>query len=123
MAIPVPGVKKEEFTWLQLSGFILLVFGTLVYNEIIVLPVLGFDEYTKAALARKKKEGLIEEGDNNDLGYLAVSPHQYDASKNQRRVQQKLQEARLEGGLNKSELTVDEATHNSHSFNRMTDPK
>lgn len=123
MAIPVPGVKQEEFTWLQLSGFILLVFGTLVYNEIIVLPWLGFDENTKVALERKKKEGLIEEGGNNDLGYLAVSPHQYDASKNQRRVQQKLQEARLEGGLNKSELTIDEATHNSHSFNRMTDPK
>ena len=121
MFVPVPGVKQEEFTWLQLSGFILLVFGTLVYNEIIVIHWLGFDENTKAAIARKKKEGLIEEGGNSDLGYLAVSPHQYDASKNQRRVQQKLQEARLEGGLNKSELTVEETAHNS--YHRNTDPK
>jgi len=44
-----------KFSWLQLIGFILLVFGTLLYNEILILPILGFNEYTKQALERKKK--------------------------------------------------------------------
>jgi multidrug transporter EmrE-like cation transporter len=34
---------KEKFDWLQLIGFILLVIGTLVYNEIVVVPFFGFD--------------------------------------------------------------------------------
>lgn len=114
LAIPIPGVAKEKFTWLQLSGFILLVFGTLVYNEIIVIPYLGFDKNTKVAIAKRKRQGLMEEDGNNDLGYLAASPHQYDASKNRRKVQQKLEEGRLEGGLNKSEITVEETAHNSN---------
>jgi hypothetical protein len=41
-----------------------------------------------------------------------VSPHAaYDASRNKRKVQEKLDEmqrAKYEGGLNKSELTLDE---------------
>lgn len=43
--------KREDFYWLQLFGFILLVIGTLVFNEIVIVPVLGFDRYTKKALA------------------------------------------------------------------------
>ena len=33
----------ETFYWQNIFGFMLLVFGTLLYNEIIVLPFLGFD--------------------------------------------------------------------------------
>jgi drug/metabolite transporter (DMT)-like permease len=43
--------KREDFYWLQLFGFILLVIGTLVFNEIVIVPFLGFDRYTKRALA------------------------------------------------------------------------
>jgi hypothetical protein len=43
--------KKEDFYWLQLGGFILLVIGTLVFNEIVVVPFLGFNLYTKPAFA------------------------------------------------------------------------
>ena len=32
--------KREEFKTLQLFGFIFLVFGTLVFNEILILPFL-----------------------------------------------------------------------------------
>ena len=53
MAVPIYHKKYEHFTVLQLVGFLLLVFGTLVYNEIVILPVLGFDKYTKAALKKK----------------------------------------------------------------------
>lgn len=41
----------EPFVALEIPGFILLAFGTLLYNEIIVLPWLGFNKYTKEALA------------------------------------------------------------------------
>jgi hypothetical protein len=34
---------KETFEPLQLVGFILLVCGTLVYNEIVIIPYFGFD--------------------------------------------------------------------------------
>jgi hypothetical protein len=52
--------KKEDFYWLQLGGFILLVIGTLVFNEIVVVPFLGFDLYTKPALALRAKEDIQE---------------------------------------------------------------
>lgn len=59
--------KREDFSVLQLFGFIFLVFGTLVYNEILVLPFLGFDHYTKAALKRQKDENsaLLDGGITN----------------------------------------------------------
>lgn len=50
MAVPVYGVYTEHFEWLQLAGFILLVMGTFVYNEIVILPFLGFDKNTKKAI-------------------------------------------------------------------------
>lgn len=38
------GKGHESFKILQLVGFVILVFGILLYNEIIVLPFLGFDK-------------------------------------------------------------------------------
>lgn len=55
MIVPIYGVHLESFKTLQLFGFIFLVFGTLVYNEIVILPFLGFNLYTKTALAQKDK--------------------------------------------------------------------
>lgn len=52
---------KEKFDWLQLIGFFLLVLGTLVYNEILVIPFYGFNENTKAARERRAKaEGILD---------------------------------------------------------------
>mmetsp|Transcript_18888 Transcript_18888/g.18884 ORF Transcript_18888/g.18884 Transcript_18888/m.18884 type:complete len:128 (+) Transcript_18888:805-1188(+) len=34
----------ETFNFLQLGGFILLVIGTTLYNEVLVLPFWGFKE-------------------------------------------------------------------------------
>ena len=48
------GAGHEKFEWLQLLGFIVLVTGTLVYNEIIVLPFWGLDQNTKAARAARE---------------------------------------------------------------------
>ena len=33
----------ETFAWLQLLGFIILVLGIFVYNEILVIPYFGFN--------------------------------------------------------------------------------
>ena len=39
-----PGKGHERFIWLELVGFVLLVIGTLLFNEIIVIPLLGFNQ-------------------------------------------------------------------------------
>ena len=67
----------------------LLVAGTLIYNEIFELPCGGFNEWTKRAIkARKEAEGDMD--DNNDLNYMATSPHAaYDANRNKRALSQR----------------------------------
>lgn len=44
-------VGWEDFVWLQLVGFVVLVVGSLLYNEILVLPFWGFSE----AVARRMR--------------------------------------------------------------------
>ncbi|CAI2371466.1 unnamed protein product [Moneuplotes crassus] len=50
-----PGDGHERFIWLQLVGLVILVFGTLFFNEILVLPFLGFNKNTKAAIEERHK--------------------------------------------------------------------
>ena len=57
---PVKGTK-EEFHILQFIGFIFLVCGTLVYNEIVTIPFLNLDYYTRDNMAKRKK--LANEGE------------------------------------------------------------
>lgn len=68
-----------------------LVFGTLLYNEIIVLPFWGYNQYTRTALQKKKRGELLNSekstGAGEDIGYQAVSPHAvYDAARSQRKI-------------------------------------
>jgi hypothetical protein len=44
----------EKFTVLQLIGFTLLFIGVIFYNELVVFPYLGFDRYTKEAIAERE---------------------------------------------------------------------
>ena len=71
-------LNLETFEWQAIIGFVMLTFGTLLYNEIIVLPFLGFDQNTKEAkAAREGKSG----GDGGE-DYMNLSPgkgHQTDA--------------------------------------------
>jgi len=46
-------IFHDPFMPLEIPGFIMLVGGTLLYNEIIVIPWLGFNENTKAAIAAR----------------------------------------------------------------------
>ena len=82
----------ETFHWECIPGFLCLVFGTLLYNEILVLPILGFDYNTKEAIAkRERKNG----GKATDEAYVSLSPHAaYDAKRGQRGITAKQDQAR-----------------------------
>ena len=61
----------ETFHWQSIIGFVLLVIGTLLYNEILVLRMFGFDENTKEAIAAR------EGGDGaktTDANFMGLSP-------------------------------------------------
>ena len=52
----VPEDTKETFSWLQLVGFLILILGGLIYNEILVLKFWGFNVNTKAAIKKREEE-------------------------------------------------------------------
>jgi len=63
LVIPSPIVLDhlhEHFKWLQLVGFIILLVGTVIFNEILVLPWLGFNLYTEKAI--KERECVEQAG-------------------------------------------------------------
>jgi hypothetical protein len=99
---------REKFIWTQLVGFILLVIGTLVFNEIIIIPFLGFNQNTKGAIEKRKlqavengedvdENGLLDgtkdEKDENGNDYLAVSPATYNYNRNYRNVKNHMTKA------------------------------
>jgi hypothetical protein len=47
---------QEHFLVGELAGFVLLVAGTLVYNEIIELPIGFMNHNTKANIAKREAE-------------------------------------------------------------------
>lgn len=55
------GGGHENFKWLQFAGFIVLLIGVTLYNEVIVIPLFGFDKYTKSGMAKNKlmRQSLI----------------------------------------------------------------
>ena len=56
----VPEKTKETFSWLQLLGFLVLILGSVIYNEILIIPFCGCADNTKEAI-KKKKEKLESE--------------------------------------------------------------
>ena len=53
-----PDRPSEKFTFLQLGGYVVLLIGVLVYNEILVVPFFNFDKNTKVAIEKRSKEEL-----------------------------------------------------------------
>lgn len=47
---------EEKFLWLELAGFILLLLGTLVYNEIIEIPIDFMNRNTAQNIEKRFKE-------------------------------------------------------------------
>jgi drug/metabolite transporter (DMT)-like permease len=64
----------EDFIWLQLLGFFSLVLGTLIYNEILVLPFWGFKESVEQRSTymndRARKNQFVAE----DSEYFGFTP-------------------------------------------------
>ena len=52
----VPEETKETFSWLQLLGFSILILGSVIYNEILVIPFCGCAENTKEAIKKREIE-------------------------------------------------------------------
>ena len=61
----VPEETKETFSWLQLVGFLILILGGLIYNEILVIKFWGFADNTKAAIKKREEEEKLL-GNKND---------------------------------------------------------
>lgn len=51
---------KEKFMMGELVGFVLLATGTLIYNEIVEVPIDAFRRNTKRNLAIKAKEEFLK---------------------------------------------------------------
>ena len=49
-------IGDEKFLWLEFFGFILLVLGTLVYNEIITIPIDFMSRNTASNIEKRFKE-------------------------------------------------------------------
>lgn len=98
---------QEEFSFLQLGGFIVMLFGVVIYNEILILPVLGLDSYTKKNLEKihlrtkslnpKSEEfgdgnSFIEDIDETNVtsDYIPTSPSRSDYQKNYRRLRESM---------------------------------
>ena len=72
---PVEGTE-EHFYFVQLIGFIFMVFGTLVYNEIITIPFWNLDYYTRDNIAKREKDEKDEKekgGEPNEKDKLYLS--------------------------------------------------
>jgi len=82
----------------EIIGFIMLVVGTLMYNEIIIFPCKIFSYYTKREI--KKRKGGTDALDDPSLPagagaatYMSASPTaKYDHGRNYRNISKKADE-------------------------------
>jgi len=52
----LPEETKETFSWLQLLGFFILILGSLIYNEILLIPFCGCEKNTKEAIKKRQQK-------------------------------------------------------------------
>ncbi|KAL4454330.1 hypothetical protein ABPG74_012287 [Tetrahymena malaccensis] len=58
-------VQWESFQWFQLVAYIFITCGTLIYNETIEIPLLGFNKNLKKYINKKDDEEPFLDQDNN----------------------------------------------------------
>ena len=56
---------NDKFSWLKIFGFIFLIFGFIIFSEILVLPFFGFEDNTQKAI--KKRQEKSKENSLNDM--------------------------------------------------------
>lgn len=77
------GPGHETFSWLQFIGFIILILGTLIFNEIIVIPLFGFNKKLRKHekdLEEEKQRLLYEESNQNRKMMSCISSTSLEAS-------------------------------------------
>lgn len=50
------GLGWENFLPWELLGFVFLVIGTLIYNEIVVVPIEAMMKFTKVEMAKRNED-------------------------------------------------------------------
>ena len=104
----------EPFQWQAIPGFLLLVFGTLVYNEIISLPWFGLDKNTKEKI--EERDGSAK----RNQAYMTTSPGAaYSAQRNQRLLQKAGDEHYGQVGADEDDYQMN-ASDNVYSDNDMS---
>ncbi len=51
--------SHEKFDYVQLIGFIILIFGSTLFNEILVLPFWGYNKNLKKNEKKKEEESIV----------------------------------------------------------------
>ena len=69
-----PEGSEEHFEVIQFFGFVLLIIGTIIYNEIVELKFCNLDFYTRTQIAKRKKLKLEEE--KNEPEISPISPQE-----------------------------------------------
>ena len=77
---PVKGTQ-QGFHTLQLIGFLFIVFGNLVYNEIIVIPYWGLDINIRKNIEKRKKQKFLDDlANEREEDDLYVNEHSKDSN-------------------------------------------
>lgn len=65
-------VGWEDFSWLQVLGFLVLLSGTVVYNELVRVPGMEYpeEEYEEGAINDATEKLLPEGGDKEEFDYV-----------------------------------------------------
>jgi hypothetical protein len=85
---------KEHFLWSEVGGFVLLVAGTLIYNEIVIVPFELMSRNTRREMAKRESESILDEdvfpeSVKKEANYLATSPAAgYDSNRMMRNLKQ-----------------------------------
>ncbi|EAR87419.1 nucleotide-sugar transporter (macronuclear) [Tetrahymena thermophila SB210] len=56
----------ETFLYGQLIGYVILAIGTMIFYEIIVIPIWGFNQNTKKAIEKRKEAQNLLSANSND---------------------------------------------------------
>jgi drug/metabolite transporter (DMT)-like permease len=102
----------ESFVPWEIPGFILLICGTLMYNEIVVIPYFGYDQWTKDAIANRKGATDRASQKEADANYIATSPGAaYDSKRNIRQLQKKAEEGNNPAALEGEDFDMNAVQH------------
>lgn len=64
-------VRWESFCWVEVIGFVILLSGTMIYNQVIRVPGLTYPEVNKEAALLDEEDALEEElFDSGASGYV-----------------------------------------------------